>query len=196
MSRYRNSRIRVIRRLGQLPGFTKKITTRKKPPGEHDPKPSSSSEYAIRLDEKQKLRYNYGVSERQLYNLIKKTRRMSGSTGLLLLQFLEMRLDNIVYRLGFSSTIPESRQIINHNHIFVNNTLVGIPSFQCKKGDVITIKNKSKTFIKNNLISTLVPKFLELDKNNLKGTVKSIIERDQIDLNINELLIVEYYSRK
>jgi small subunit ribosomal protein S4 len=121
---------------------------------------------------------------------------MSGSTGLLLLQFLEMRLDNVVYRLGFSSTIPESRQIINHSHIFVNNTLVSIPSFQCKKGDVITIKNKSKTFIKNNLTSTLVPKFLEFDKNNLKGTVKSIIERDQIDLNINELLIVEYYSRK
>lgn len=196
MSRYLNARIRVVRRLGPLPGLTKKLTTRTKYPGQHDKKPGASSDYAIRLEEKQKLKYNYGISERQLYNYIKKARCMSGSTGILLLQMLEMRLDNIAFRLGLGSTIPETRQLINHGHIIVNDQAVNIPSFQCKKGDLITVKESSQNFIKTTLSSTSVPKFLEFEKDKLKGQVKSIVSREFVGLNINELLVVEYYSRK
>ena len=196
MSRYLNARIRVVRRLGPLPGLTKKITTRNRYPGEHDKKPGASSDYAIRLEEKQKLKYNYGISERQLYNYIKKARRMNGSTGVLLLQMLEMRLDSIVFRLGLASTIPESRQLINHGHIRVNGQAVSIPSFQCKKGDSIEVEAKSKNIIKMGSNSLPLPKFLELDQENLKGRVKYIIGREEVGLNINELLVVEYYSRK
>jgi small subunit ribosomal protein S4 len=196
MSRYRNARIRVIRRLGPLPGLTKKMTTRTRYPGEHDKKPGASSDYAIRLEEKQKLRYNYGISERQLYNYLKKARRMNGSTGILLLQLLEMRLDNIIFRLGLGSTIPESRQLVNHGHILVNDQVVTIPSFQCKKGDTIKVKVKSRNRIKTMLNSPFLPKFLEFDSENLQGQVKNLIERQQVGLNINELLVVEYYSRK
>jgi len=135
MSRYRGPRIRIVRRLGELRGLTKKITVRTKPPGQHDKKPGASSEYAIRLKEKQKIKYNYGISERQLSNYVKKAKRMKGSTGLLILQLSEMRLDNIIFRLGFASTIPESRQLINHGHFLVNNKPVDIPSLQCKTGD-------------------------------------------------------------
>ena len=196
MSRYLNARIRIVRRLGPLPGLTKKLTTRNRYPGEHDKKPGTSSDYAIRLEEKQKLKYNYGISERQLYNYIKKARRMNGSTGMLLLQMLEMRLDNIVFRLGLASTIPESRQLINHGHIRVDNQAVTIPSFQCKKGNLVEIKSKSKTIIKMGSNSLPVPKFLELNQENLTGRVKYIVSREDIGLNINELLVVEYYSRK
>ena len=196
MSRYRNARIRIVRRLGPLPGLTKKVTTRTKYPGQHDKKPGASSDYAIRLEEKQKLRYNYGISEKQLYNYIKKARRMNGSTGVLLLQMLEMRLDNIVFRLGLTSTIPESRQIVNHGHILVNGHSVTIPSFQCKKGDIITVKTKSKNFVKTKLTSVSLPKCLEFNSENLEGKIKFIMEREDIGLNINELLVVEYYSRK
>ena len=195
MTRYRNARLRIVRRLGPLPGLTKKITNRPSP-GEHEKKPGASSDYAIRLEEKQKLRYNYGISERQLYNYLKKARRMNGSTGILLLQLLEMRLDNIVFRLGLGSTIPESRQLVNHGHILVNGQVVTIPSFQCKKGDTIKVKVKSKNRIKTKLNSTVLPKFLEFDPENLQGHVKNLIEREQVGLNINELLVVEYYSRK
>jgi len=196
MSRYLNARIRIVRRLGPLPGLTKKTTTRNRYPGEHDKKPGASSEYAIRLEEKQKLKYNYGISERQLYNYIKKARRMNGSTGILLLQLLEMRLDNIVFRLGLSSTIPESRQLINHGHIIVNGKMVSIPSFQCKKGDLIEVKQKSKSIINEGLSLSSLPKFLEFNKESLKGQIKYVIPREEVGLNINELLVVEYYSRK
>ena len=196
MSRYLNARIRVIRRLGPLPGLTKKLTTRTRYPGEHDKKPGTNSEYGIRLEEKQKLKYNYGISERQLYNYIKKARRMNGSTGILLLQMLEMRLDSIVFRLGIASTIPESRQLINHGHIIVNNQSVTIPSFQCKKGDVIEIKQKSKNNISKSLNPVSLPKFLEFDTENLVGRIKYILGREEVGLNINQLLVVEYYSRK
>jgi small subunit ribosomal protein S4 len=197
MSRYLKSKIRIIRKLGKLPGFTKKKTTRTNRPGENASKfKDRNSEYLIRLEEKQKLRFNYGISESQLYNLIKKARKINGATGLIVLQLLEMRLDNIIYRLGFTSTIPESRQIINHSHILVNNKLVNIPSFQCKKGDFINIKPKSKLFIINKLTPVTLPNFLKLDKKTLQGTVQSLVERDQIELIINELLVIECYSRR
>lgn len=205
MSRYLGPKLRIVRRLGELPGFTKKKANREYPPGQHGPnkmnKKRSTSDYSLRLQEKQKLRYNYGISEKQLYRYVKEARGLKGSTGTFLLQLLEMRLDNIVYRLGFASTISGARQFVTHSHITVNNKSINIPSFQCKPNDIITLKDRinSKIFVKKNLESfdpNNLGNHLELDKNNLIGKVKTIIPRDEIKLNINELLIVEFYSRK
>jgi len=205
VSRYLGPKLRIIRRLGELPGFTTKITERKYPPGQHGPakmgKKNSTSDYSLRLQEKQKLRYNYGISEKQLYKYVKEARRLQGSTGTFLLQLLEMRLENIIFRLGFASTIANARQFVTHSHIRVNGKNVNIPSFQCKPNDIISIKDKANSIniAKKNLnLSnfTSLPNHLELDKEKLIGKVKSIITREEVNLNINELLIVEFYSRK
>ena len=205
MSRYRGPRLRLTRRLGKLPGLTMKKPVNLRPPGQHgiarSKKKRSLSEYAIRLNEKQKLRFNYGVSEKQLFNYLKASRRLSGATGTNLLQFLEMRLETTVYNLGFAPTIPAARQLVNHGHIAVNNKRVNIPSFLCKPNDIITVKNKSqsKVLVKNSLelnTRNRIPNHLQLDAKNLIGKVNSIILRKEINLNVNELLIVEFYSRK
>lgn len=204
MSRYLGPKLRIVRRLGELPGFTTKVTNRKYPPGQHGPnklnKKRSTSDYSLRLQEKQKLRYNYGISEKQLYGYVKEARNLKGASGTFLLQLLEMRLDNLVYRLGFSSTIASARQFVTHSHICVNNKNINIPSFQCKPNDIITFKNlNAKKLIEKNLVlsdSNKLPNHLELDKNNVIGKVKAIVSREDIHLNINELLIVEFYSRK
>ena len=146
MSRYRGPKIRIVRRLGELPGLTNKTTTRETLPGQHRKvrgKQNNVSSYAVRLQEKQKLRYHYGLSEKQLLSYVKEARRLKGSTGSVLLQLLEMRLDNIVYRLGIGNTIPASRQIVNHGHIYVNGKKVTIPSFQCLPNDVIEVRDKT-----------------------------------------------------
>ena len=155
MSRYRGPRLRIIRRLGDLPGFTSKTTERAYPPGQHGAgkagKKSSLSEYGIRLQEKQKLRYNYGLSERQLFSYVKEARRLPGATGSILLQLLEMRLDSIVFRLGMAPTIPSARQLITHGGLKVNGKKVNIPSFQCKPKDIIETKSQSvKTRVQKN----------------------------------------------
>ena len=145
MSRYRGPKIRIVRRLGELPGLTAKTTTRETLPGQHKKvrgKQNNISSYSIRLQEKQKLRYNYGLTEKQLFSYVKEARRLKGSTGSVLIQLLEMRLDNIVYRLGIGNTIPASRQIVNHGHIYVNGKKVTIPSFQCSPNDVIEVRNR------------------------------------------------------
>ena len=201
MARYTGPRLRVVRRLGDLPGLTRKSARRQYPPGQHGQNRRKRSEYAIRLEEKQKLRYNYGVSEKQLVRYIKKARRVTGSTGLVLLQLLEMRLDNTVFRLGMAPTIPAARQLVNHGHITVNGRVLDISSYQCRVGDVIAVKNKdkSKDLVKNNLLNpglANLPSHLEFDKDNLVGKVNGIVEREWIALTINELLVVEYYSRK
>ena len=205
MSRYIGPKIRIIRRLGELPGLTKKTTTRKYGPGQHGPskltKKVTLSDYSLRLQEKQKLRYNYGISETQLYKYFKEAQRLKGLTGTLILQLLEMRLENIVYRLGFASTIASARQFVTHSHVNVNGKSVNIPSFQCKPNDFISIKPRlnSKSLAKKNLessVNSLLPTHLELDKENLSGKVKGLIKREEVNLLINELLIVEFYSRK
>ena len=205
MSRYLGAKLRIIRRLGELPGFTSKVTERKYPPGQHGPskmsKKNTASDYSLRLQEKQKLRYNYGISEKQLYRYVKEARRLQGTTGTLLLQLLEMRLENIIYRLGFAPTIASARQFVTHSHVLVNGKSVNIPSFQCKPMDIISLKDRSNSLalVKKNLeISTFpnLPTFLELDKSNLTAKVRSIISREEVNLNLNELLIVEFYSRK
>jgi len=205
MSRYLGPKLKITRRLGTLPGFTKKVSNRKKTPGQHgveikfDSNASSFSNYGRRLMEKQKLRYNYGISESKLLSYVNRAKKKRGSTGILLLQMLELRLDNIVYKLGFAPTIQASRQMVQHKHILVNNQAVNIPSFQCTVGDKITISPKSNLIENFELIPNNTAKYLELisSKNNKQylGLVKQIPSRSDTDLEINELFVIEYYSR-
>jgi small subunit ribosomal protein S4 len=201
MSRYRGAVLRIVRRLGELPGLTRKTIKRSSRPGQHGAQARKPSEYAIRLEEKQKIRFNYGLTERQLLRYVRDARRIKGSTGEALLQLLEMRLDNIVFRLGMAPTIPAARQLVNHNHVTVNDKSVSIASYQCRAGDIISIKNnpRSKSLVESYLAFpglANIPSHLELDKPKLIGKVNGIIERDWVALQLNELLIVEYYSRK
>lgn len=201
MSRYRGPRLRVTRRLGELPGLTRKTTRKAYPPGQHGQARRKRSEYAVRLEEKQKLRYNYCISEKQLLRYVKAARRSKGSTGQVLLEFLEMRLDNTVFRMGMAPTIPGARQLVTHGHILVNGRRVNIPSYQCKIDDVIAVRDRdrSRNLVEGNLqypgLANL-PSHLEFDKDKLVGKVNGIIERDWVALNVNELLVIEYYSRK
>lgn len=201
MSRYRGPRLRIVRRLGELPGLSRKTAKRAYPPGQHGQNRKKRSEYAVRLEEKQKLRFNYGVSEKQLLRYVRKARRATGSTGQTLLQLLEMRLDNTVFRLGMAGTVPGARQLVNHGHVTVNGRVVDIPSYQCRAGEVISVKNndRSKQLVTQNLefpgLANL-PSHLEFDKANLTGKVNGIVEREWVALQINELLVVEFYSRK
>ncbi len=201
MSRYRGPRLRIVRRLGDLPGLTRKSPRRAYPPGQHGQDRKKRSEYAVRLEEKQKLRFNYGINERQLLRYVRKARRASGSTGQVLLQLLEMRLDNTVFRLGMAPTIPGARQLVNHGHVTVNGRVVDIASYQCRPGDVVAAKDKetSRKLVEQNLqypgLANL-PNHLEFDKAKLTGKVNSVIEREWIAIQINELLVVEYYSRQ
>ncbi|MFM7449828.1 MAG: 30S ribosomal protein S4 [Leptolyngbyaceae cyanobacterium] len=201
MSRYRGPRLRVVRRLGDLPGLTRKAPRKAYPPGQHGQERKKRSEYAIRLEEKQKLRFNYGVSERQLLRYVRKARRASGSTGLVLLQLLEMRLDNTVFRLGMAPTIPAARQLVNHGHVTVNGGVVDIPSYQCRPGELIAVRDqeRSRSLVQTNLQYpglANIPSHLEWDKSKLEGKVTGVVEREWVALQINELLVVEYYSRQ
>jgi len=160
-----------------------------------------TTEYGLRLEEKQKLKFNYGLTESQLYHYIKEARRRKGITGLILLQLLEMRLDTICFSLGFASTIGSARQLVNHGHIMVNNRVVNIPSFQCQINDIIGVKSKStsKNLVENNLkVIKFIdpPTHLELNKSKLEGTVKNYCDRNELVLDLNELLVIEYYSRR
>ena len=200
MSRYRGPRLRIIRRLGELPGFTSKTTTRTSSPGQHGGSNfAKSSAYGIRLQEKQKLRFNYGLTERQLLSYVKKAKRMKGSTGEVLLQLLEMRLDNVVFRLGMAPTVVAARQLISHGHIVVNDQKVSIPSYTCQVKDVISVcsKKKSRTMVSTvtENVTAPVPSHLSWNKESLVGIVNKVIDRKDVGLQLNELLVVEYYSR-
>nr|YP_011031368.1 ribosomal protein S4 [Warburgia ugandensis]WQT73300.1 ribosomal protein S4 [Warburgia ugandensis] len=202
MSRYRGPRFKKIRRLGALPGLT-----RKRPRSGSDLRNQSRSgkrsQYRIRLEEKQKLRFHYGLTERQLLRYVRIAGKAKGSTGQVLLQLLEMRLDNILFRLGMASTIPGARQLVNHRHILVNGRIVDIPSYRCKPQDIITTKDeqRSRALIQNSIDSSPheeLAKHLSLysSQYQYKGVVNQIIDSKWIGLKINELLVVEYYSRQ
>nr|QBE88576.1 ribosomal protein S4 [Symmeria paniculata] len=197
MSRYRGPRFKKIRRLGVLPGLTNK-----KPRDLRTQSRSGKrSQYRIRLEEKQKLRFHYGITERQLLKYFRIARKAKGSTGQVLLQLLEMRLDNILFRLGLAPTIPGARQLVNHRHILVNGRIVDIPSYRCKPKDIIMArdKQKSKALVQNYLDSSHseeLPKHLTLNPFPYKGLVNQIIDNKWVGLKINELLVVEYYSRQ
>lgn len=202
MSRYRGPRLRIVRRIGKLPGLTRKISKKINPPGQHGSSLNRKlSQFGVRLKEKQKLRFHYGVTERQLLNYIKKSRKKKGSSGRLLLTFLEMRLDNIVFRLGFAPTIIAAKQLINHGHVYVSGNLVNIPSFACQPKQIIKIRNNivSQNLVKRNLDladTILVPQHLNLNRDNLEAKINSLVNRKSISLVVNELLVIEYYSRK
>nr|YP_010032365.1 ribosomal protein S4 [Schizocladia ischiensis]QOW07572.1 ribosomal protein S4 [Schizocladia ischiensis] len=205
MAHYRGPRLRIIRQFGRLPGLSRKKPKNFKTPGEHGKKQQkgrkkNESTYKVRLFEKQRLRYNYCITEKQLLRYVKEARRKKGLTGFLLMQLLEMRLDNIVFRLGLAPTIPSARQLVSHNHFLVNNKTVNIASFQCQPGDTITIKTKNKLreLIKTNLKyknNLIRPKHLEFDKKQLIAKVNNLVERKDLSFKVNDLLIVEYYSR-
>ncbi|MGN0374573.1 MAG: 30S ribosomal protein S4 [Butyrivibrio sp.] len=160
------------------------------------------SEYGLQLREKQKAKFIYGVLEKPFRNYFKKADRMSGMTGDNLMAMLELRLDNVVYRLGYARTRREARQIVDHKHILVNGKCVNIPSYLVSAGDVIEIREKARTKAaqryKDILEVTgarLVPEWLEADHDNFKGSVKQVPAREMIDVPVNEMLIVELYSK-
>ena len=201
MARYRGAKLRITRRLGDLPGLTSKTSKLTKRPGQHGATQKKLTQYAIRLEEKQKLRFNYGISEKQLMNYIRQAKRIKGATGSILLQLLEMRLDNVIFRLGMAPTIAAARQIVTHKHILINNLCVSIPSYQCKPGDIVAVKDStaSKQLLTKNLESPAlsnIPQNLEFDKKSLSAKVLGVIDREWIALKLNELFVIEYYSRK
>ena len=167
-----------------------------------NPKPGrrKQSEYAVQLNEKQKAKFIYGVLEKQFRHYYELASKTQGVTGENLLQLLERRLDNVVYRLGFANTRREARQMVNHGHITVNGKRVDIPSYQVSPGEVISIREKSrgsepvKQILEKNA-ATMIPKWLELNRETLQGKVVALSERSDIDFDINETLIVELYSK-
>ena len=208
MARYRGSKLRIVRRLGNLPGLTQKQSKKVGRPGRpgQDGKGNSDrnkkmTEYGLRLEEKQKLKFNYGLTENQLYSYIKEARRRKGVTSLILLQLLEMRLDSIIFALGFSSTIAGARQLVNHGHIIVNGKNVDIASFQCRLDDTIGIKQKqsSLNLVQKNIKDprfSEVPTHLTFDKVKLEAKVVNYCDRNDVLLDLDELLVIEYYSRR
>ena len=158
------------------------------------------SEYGLQLKEKQKAKFIYGVLEKPFRNYYEKADRMKGMTGENLMIMLETRLDNVIFRLGFARTRQEARQIVDHKHVMVNGKQVNIPSYLVKAGDSIEIKEKSKSSDRYKAIAEatagrLVPEWLDADPENLKGLVKELPTRDMIDVPVNEMLIVELYSK-
>lgn len=205
MSRYRGPKLRITRRLGTLPGLTTKKSKKINRPGKDGNANADSSkkltEYGVRLEEKQKLKYNYGLTESQLYKYVKEARRRQGVTNIILLQLLEMRLDTLCFTLGFAKSIAQARQLVSHGHITVNKKGVNIPSFQCRLNDVISVKeqNSSKTLIENNLKNNQVsevPSHLKFDVSKLQATVLDYCDRNDVALQLDDLLVIEYYSRR
>lgn len=158
------------------------------------------SEYGLQLREKQKAKFIYGVLEKPFRNYYEKAQKMQGRAGENLMTLLELRLDNVIFRLGYARTRKEARQIVDHKHVLVNGKCVNIPSYLVKAGDVIEIKEKNKDCQRYKDIlevteGRLVPEWLEADHENLKGSVKQVPTRDIIDVPVNEMLIVELYSK-
>lgn len=206
MARYIGPKCKLSRRAGvdlMLKGRGRSLETKcnmETRPGQHGAVKPRLSDYALQLREKQKLKQMYGVLERQFRNYYLKASSTKGSTGLLLLQMLEQRLDNAVYRMGFANTRAEARQLVSHKAITVNGKPVNVPSYQVAPGDVIEIREKSKKQIR--IASALAvtaqvgfPDWLEVDEKAMKGTFKAVPERGQIVPDINENLVVELYSK-
>nr|YP_009561276.1 ribosomal protein S4 [Selaginella indica]QAR48704.1 ribosomal protein S4 [Selaginella indica] len=198
MSCYRGPRVKVVRRLGRLPGLTRK-KGKEKPGAMPQYIPAEkASQYRIRLDEKQKLRFHYGLAEQQLLRYVRAAGRAKGPTGQVLLQSLEMRLDSTILRLGMAPTIPGARQLVTHKHILVNGRVISIPGHRCEPGDVVTAKPGHTTGGANGNYSldNQITKPAQSAPYPLSGLVDQPMDHKRIDVNINELLVVEYYSRQ
>ncbi|MDE3068571.1 MAG: 30S ribosomal protein S4 [Verrucomicrobiota bacterium] len=202
MARYTGPRVRISRRFGvPIFGPTKYLERRNYGPGVHGPKSRRKhTDYGLGLIEKQKLRYYYGLMERQFRGVYEKALKRRGVTGEQMLQILETRLDNVVYHLGFASTRAAARQMVSHGHIKVNGRKVNVPSFALKVGNVVEVKNSnvSRQLATKNLemaASRAVPDWLALNKEEFKGVVMRIPTRDEIQPIANEQAVVEFYSR-
>jgi small subunit ribosomal protein S4 len=201
MARYRGPKSKIARRFKEpIFGPDKALEKRNYGPGQHGPskRRGKQSEYAIQLAEKQKAKYIYGILERQFSNMFEKASRKSGITGENLLRLCETRLDNIVYRLGIAPTRRAARQFVTHRHITVNGEILNIPSYTVKIGDVVAVREKSKSLeVITNSIAGSGQQFdwLEWNAQERKGTLKALPERTQIPENIKEQLIVELYSK-
>jgi len=202
MARYNGPKTRLSRKFGEpLFGPDKVFERRNFLPGQHGKlhKRAKSSVYGMQLAEKQKVKYIYGVLERQFRRIFHEAARRQGVTGTNLLQLLETRLDNIVYRLGIAPTRPAARQLVTHKHIMVNGVVTNIPSFQCKPGDIIEVRERSKSLeaITNSVSRGVASKcnWLEFDEKLLTGKLMNFPQREEIYEKINEHLIVELYSK-
>ena len=201
MARYNGPKSKIARRFREpIFGPDKALEKRNYPPGQHGNarRRGKESEYSVQLKEKQKAKYTYGILEKQFSNLFKKASAMKGITGQNLLQLCERRLDNTVYRLGLSNTRSGARQLVGHRHITVNGQIVNIASFSVREGDVISVREKSKSLeVITASLSSNSDKFDWLDWNSatMEGKVLAIPEREQIPENIKEQLIVELYSK-
>lgn len=202
MARYTGPRTRKSRRLGTLLDDNKQkyYERRPYPPGEHGRRRVRESDYLIQLREKQKMRHIYGILERQFRRYYKEAARRPGITGDLLLQILESRLDNVVYRSGLARTRPQARQMVNHGHMRVNGKKVDIPSYRVRSGDVVTVKDRSKDIIMvqhaaDTAGDRLTPEWLDVNLDGRQITVQDLPNRAQIDTNVQEQLVVELYSK-
>ena len=201
MARYTGPKTKIARKFGEaIFGDDKSFEKRNYPPGQHGNarRRGKKSEYAIQLTEKQKTKYTYGILERQFRNMFKKANAAPGITGAVLLQMCESRLDNVVYRMGISPSRSGARQLVSHCHITVNGNKVNIPSYQLKSGDVVAVREKSKSLeaINTSLANAnSVYEWITWNGEKKEGTFVSVPERIQIPENINEQLIVELYSK-
>jgi small subunit ribosomal protein S4 len=201
MARYTGPKTKIARKFGEaIFGEDKSFEKRNYPPGQHgnSRRRGKQSEYAIQLKEKQKAKYSYGILERQFRNLFERAQRSKGITGEVLLQLCEARLDNVVFRLGISPSRRGARQLVSHRHITVNGELVNIPSYSLKPGDVIGVREKSKSLvaIESSLAAkSSVYEWMSWNSETFEGRFVSVPERIQIPENINEQFIVELYSK-
>ena len=202
MSRYRGPRLKILRRLGPLSGLKRNNDSiRKNSPGQHGKaNVRKASQYAIQLREKQKVKRLYGLLERQFSKLMKEASKTSGQSGEQLLQYLEQRLDNVVYRSGFAMSRPAARQLVSHGHFMLNGRRVDIPSIRLKPGDTVIIRPKSKSnqyFVKIDETSPEPARvdWLKVNRKKLEISVTGLPSRDDAEPDIKEQLIVEYYSR-
>ena len=204
MSRYTGPRARVSRRLGTniwgTKGETVALDKRPYPPGEHgrSRRRGSVSEYLLQLQEKQKARFSYGLTERQFRNVFAEASRRQGVTGENMLRFLELRLDNVVYRCGWAATRPQARQFVGHGHLNVNGRRVDIPSYRLRKGDVVELRTAARDFVtiqwNLDVLDRTPPAWLDRNEQ-FEVTVRELPIREQIDIPVREQLIVELYSK-
>jgi small subunit ribosomal protein S4 len=201
MARYTGPKTKIARKFGEaIFGEDKAFEKRSYPPGQHgnNRRRPKKSEYAVQLMEKQKAKFTYGILERQFRNLFERASRSKGVTGEVLLQLCETRLDNFVYRLGLAPTRSAARQLVSHRHITLNGSVVNVPSCQVKVGDVVGVREKSKTLdVVERAVSMSNPvhEWLSWNEATLEGTLVSVPQREQITENIKEQLIVELYSK-
>ncbi|EAQ50179.1 MULTISPECIES: 30S ribosomal protein S4 [Leeuwenhoekiella] len=201
MARYTGPKTKIARKFGEaIFGDDKSFEKRNYPPGQHgnNRRRGKKSEYAIQLQEKQKAKYTYGILENQFRNMFEKATSATGITGVVLLQLCESRLDNVVFRMGIAPSRRAARQLVSHRHITVNGELVNIPSYQLKAGDVVAVREKSKSLsaIQDSLANAShVYEWISWNNDSKQGTFVSVPERIQIPENINEQFIVELYSK-